>query len=107
MAIGLLAGLATIAQGEKQITIVASLSAAYVGSGTLILIAGEAVEVVSGTSNTITLRDNWQGDSQTNTRFTVINTREGIRDVIGTAKQVSENYVNLLSAAHLHRLWLM
>ncbi|HHZ71151.1 MAG TPA: hypothetical protein EYN54_12930, partial [Methylococcaceae bacterium] len=101
MSIGLLTGLATIAQGEKQITIVASLSAAYVGSGTLILIAGEAVEVVSGTSNTITLRDNWQGDSQTNTRFTVINTREGIRDVIGTAKQVSENYVNLLSDHNL------
>ena len=101
MSIGLLTGLATIAQGEKQITIVASLSAAYVGSGTLILIAGEAVEVVSGTANTITLKDNWEGDSQTNTRFTVINTREGIRDIIGTAKQVSENYVNLLSDHNL------
>ncbi|HHZ71380.1 MAG TPA: hypothetical protein EYN67_15060 [Flavobacteriales bacterium] len=101
MATGLLTGLATIAQGEKQITIDANMSAIYVASGTLVLIAGEAVEAVSGTANTITLKNNWQGDSQTNTRFSVINTNEGVRDVIKTGKEISDNLLSLLNNQNL------
>lgn len=94
MAKGFLKGTASLTNGSKIMTLDDNtLDASYVTSGSHIELDGfMTVEGIGGTVGEITLREPWDQPDQTNLKFVVTYTIEGLVDAVERSRVISEEW---------------
>lgn len=88
----------TLEKDSSTITLTGGVDCSYVSSGTAVFIDGSKylLEGFSGSAaddagtSTLTLREEWKGETLTNVSLTAFNTIEGLRDAIRQARAVVE-----------------